>query len=443
MKKKTFDAKMLASLGLVCFLFIAGMFSSCSKDSSGDARDLLATVPSDAGGVAVIDLGGILDKLDCKTSGSEITLSKELTEAYVKENPTDKDKPKPGELKKIDMGIAPTSLVMFYAERPYITGVLDDPAKFKAYVEKEQKGTFKEEQGANVLNEVAYIGNQFWVSPSGSISPDRLVQFTKLSKDQSYASNSLADELTKMDHDIAALASTDALLNNMGHQRNQLRLALTSIFDDASWLEFDGDFNKESFEMEASIYNSERKPAKFLLPFEKIDTKTVESLGNNADILFAAGVPKALVKKVLDVFASFGGGLPKDVTDAIGSIDGTIAGAMSDNGSGSKAVITTDGNASPALLEMLGNQSGMTVTRDDKFIRLQQGAASCGNLLNIPKVTDEFKGAYFGMATGGQSIAKGVKELVFTAKPDNGSLKFCLEITYDGDLLKNMTQFMK
>lgn len=440
MKTCKFRTNLAASFGIICVLLIIGLFSSCSKDAGADARDLLATVPSDASGVAIIDVEEILDKLGCKVSKTEITLSPELAKAYQSKNP--EKNAKDGETTTIDLGVAPTSIVMFFAERPFMTGVIDDPAKFKEYIEKEQKGTFKEEQGVNVLDDMAYVGNQFWISMTGSINPERILQFTKLGKEQSYLSNELSETLLKMDHDVAALASIDAILNNTGHQRNGLRLAITSVFEDATWIGLDGEFDKNELDMSISVYGSNQKPSKFLLPFEKIDVATVRQLGGKADMVFAAGVPSALIKKVLDVFSAFGGGFPKDITDALGNIDGTMAFATSMSGSGAKGIVTTDGKAGPTLLEMLSNQSGMTVTRDGKYLRLQSGT-SCGNIINIENAASEFKGAYFGLMASGKTIGQGVKETVFTAKPDNGSLEFDFKITFDKDVFQNFSKFMK
>ena len=58
MKAKT----ILTRVYLLCAITMLTLLASCSKDKDGVARDLLASVPSNSGAVAVIDCEQMIEK---------------------------------------------------------------------------------------------------------------------------------------------------------------------------------------------------------------------------------------------------------------------------------------------------------------------------------------------------------------------------------------------
>lgn len=423
-------------------LLIAG----CSKDSSHDAEALLETVPADADFAVVLRLGDFLEKAGCKVSDSEITLSKDIRESI--------EQMKDSASREVILsfvdgksGINPEVLCVFGASHNLVTGLLKDPVEFKKFVEKEVGHPFVEDEGVNVNGSFAYIGNQFWFDLGGQPEPADLARYAKLSKKQSFAGKDEAALILDSDRELTGLADLSAVLQTRTRNRAQLSMALSMMFDDASSLFFTCNANKKLLEINASLINAKGKKAKFLLPVEKLDTKTIASLGGESELLAAISLPKSLVKKFTGILASLGGGLSKDNIEALENIDGTAAFAGSMQAGLARGVITTASKPSAQLVEMTGALLGCVVTVRDNSMVLNfdngnhMSAPEGKGGFDVAEAAKDFKGAIGGIVTDGNVRFFGYEPAVsdkfrVMLMPVDGSLelRFSTELNKDGIL---------
>lgn len=420
----------LAVLVVVLTMVIA---VGCSSDSSSEAESLLKTVPADADAVAILNVEQLLKKSGCKVKGTEI----ELPADFRKKIEEMKDTAARNTIMTIaggEAGVSPKAICVFYGTRTFITGLLEDPSAFKAYVEKRTKSSFSEDGGANVNRNIAFIGNQFWIGIPGLPESAELVRYTKLSKDQSMASHPYAEKLTSMKEDLEGMADLGQVLGTTGRSRAQISMAMAALFDKATMIGFKGEVGKTDVEISARFLNSKGEPAKYLLPTGKIDTEVLKKTSEKTRTLVAAYVPSGLVDKITGIFASFGGGLPESLTAPLKEIDGTLA--FSEGPDGMTGIVSTAKTPTPALVELTGEQSRMTVTIDGKSMLLNKGTVPGGNL-EVSTISGYFKGAMFG-AVGDKLVGicdyyPGYCEGIMVSPVDNTlEIKMFAELGSDG-----------
>ncbi len=175
--------KITCSLLTVMTLLLLAV--GCSKSSSDDALSLLRTVPADASSVVVVNIASAVERLGGSTDGAKINLSKELQKT-IDESQAIKPKDKQ-DLKEIcdgESGVAISSVVFFSAARSYITGLLNDPDKFVAYMQKNSGKEVREEDGAKIIGQTAVIGNQFWECTTGTPDIEQLKYYQQLNEKQ-------------------------------------------------------------------------------------------------------------------------------------------------------------------------------------------------------------------------------------------------------------------
>lgn len=110
----------------------------------------------------------------------------------------------------------------------------------------------------------------------------------------------------------------------------------------------------------------------------------------------ALSISKDLMKKIDQAGSSLGGNMFGAFIKMFGSIDGTVAAAVSDLDNfsdGLSGAVTTDGNPSNDLMQLL-SQFGAT-RKDGKVVRITNGTPK--GSLEMSKAADYFKGAMIGI----------------------------------------------
>lgn len=420
----------IASLLMLVVMAIA---ASCSSDKSAEAEKLLKTVPADADLVALINVDGMLANGGCKVKDGKVTLPAEAQKALA-EMPDKNVRSTVESILGGKSGISLTYLSVFNSSRYLMTGLLDDPAAFKAMVEEKSESKFQEEGGAAVCKNIAYIGNQFWIGMPGLPESSELVRYTKLSKDRSMAGHVYADRMLESESVVTGIADLASALGTAGRNRAQISMAMAALFDKATFVGFEGKMKKTSAEIEVKLLNSKGEPSKFLLPTGKIDTKAIGNIGGKAQAVVSGDIPSGLVKKITSIFSSFGGGLPETLTKPLEEVEGTMVFVSGNDGM--TGVISTNGTPSPALVELTGEQTRMTVTVDGKQMLLNKGTQPEGPI-EVATTADYFKGAMFG-AVGIDLFGTSGKEGGYLegvmVKPEDGSLEteIFVELGQDG-----------
>ncbi len=415
--------KITCSLLTVMTLLLLAV--GCSKSSSDDALSLLRTVPADASSVVVVNIASAVERLGGSTDGAKINLSKELQKT-IDESQAIKPKDKQ-DLKEIcdgESGVAISSVVFFSAARSYITGLLNDPDKFVAYMQKNSGKDVREEDGAKIIGQTAVIGNQFWECTTGTPDIEQLKYYQQLNEKQSYVSTDGAKLLMDGDKVMTYVADVNRSLA-MIPNASYMKIASSLIFNDMAYLAGDADIKNKTLTSSTFVLNSDMKPAELLLPVEKIDPSVVKSFDKGGAIYFAAGVPSKLTKKIADLAGSMMGGNSDAITGVLESIDGTIALRANPDGKEIEARIQTTGKNFAELSSLLQNLFGLTVTRDGDTLTAVLGSKDFTGNITPSQAADKLKGAWMGIVSDG-FIARDVTT-VTKLSMDKKSLRLDIE----------------
>lgn len=413
------------SYSILSVLMLLFVVAGCSKSSGDDAASLLATVPADASSVVLVNLAGTVEKLGGTTDGSTIKLGKDLQKA-IDESQAIKaeDKQQIKDLCAGESGVAISTIAFFAAARSYVTGLLNNPEKFIAYMEKETGSKVVEENGAKVIASVAVIGNQFWVCTTGTPDVDQLKYYQQLNEKQSYASADAASLLLETDKVVTYVADVNRSLSLIP-QATSLRMVSSLIFNDMAYVAGSADLQKNNLVAYASVLNSEMKPAELLLPIEKIDASVIKSFEKGGDLYFAAGVPEKLTKKISDLVGTAMGANAKMFEGVLGAIDGTVAVRCSSGAINAEALIQTNGKNFNDLSSILQAMMGLVVTRNGNTLTAVRGSKDFTGTITPEVAADKLKGAWIGVVSDG-FIARDITT-VTKLSPDKKSLRIDME----------------
>lgn len=417
--------------------------TSCKEDRA-DMTGLLSTVPSSAGGVISLDLKSILQDMGCKIDKNVIKPGKEVSEFLS----TMKDKERAELLKLLngESGISPECAVVFFdANRCFLTVSLDDVEAFCKFMENDKGQSFVDQgSGVRICGNVAVKGAQAWICLSSGkrIDGEAISAYSSLKNSQSFLSNPMASRFVEPKNDIVGWGSIQTLLSGTMSRGNMsvLTLGMGFLFEDASDLAFSIDFEKGFLQASATILNEEGKPAKYLMPSEKINTSTIEGLGESCDAMIAFTLTPKMVSKIGKIGSAIGGNLFGDLTSYLKNVDGTIGALWSNPTSGEyrtvTGVVTTKGEVSQQLKDIISNMVA-PVREDGKLLRFSNGLVS--GRLNVKESCDKLKGSCLGGVINLQGLkevngslpaeAGSFENLIFTMNPDSGGLTFKFTLT--------------
>ena len=415
----------------LALLMLSPLFFSCSQQKSADMSDLLKTVPSSANGVVGINLSGMLKKIGCKIDGTTITPGKDVNGWLDKL--TGDDRQEMEALLNGDSGIDPLGAILFYdANRTYITFAISDTEKFVAFVEKKTDAKFQQEDGGvSICQNIAMKGAQAWMLVSGrGFDTDLLVSYCNLTTAQSFIQNPFGAEIATLTKDIVGWGKVTTLINSQLSftQISTLNVINNLLFEDATAVSFSVEFLKGEMKSSFTMLNDKGKPAKYLLPDDRIDVSLVKSIAENTNCLFAMSLNKKLIEKLENTFSMLIGQSSYKYIEALKNADGTFAFALGNDFNNVyenvKGVMTTDGNASIDLKSMLSNWA--PISEDGKYIRFSRGTVQ--GTLDVAKYAEKLKGATIGLALSSDFISEVVRNdiesMVLKLDPDSGGMKF-------------------
>lgn len=420
---------------ILLMVMIVAVAAGCSKSGNGDSDALLRTIPADASSVAMLNLQQAVKSVGGKTDGKTIELPAELQEAVAGSKALrDSHKQIFKDICNGETGVSMTSIAFFSAARSYFTGLLDDPDKFVAYVEhlkSENRADSLpavkavEQDGMRQIGDVAVIGNQFWMCVQGTPDTDQLRYYQTLNGNQSYASAEAATLLLQQDKVLTYVADVKRTLDRMP-EAGYSRVAMSMMFDDIAYLAGSASINGKDVVSNSVVLNSKMKPAKLLLPAEKIDVSVVKALDKNADIFLAAGLSGKLTKKIGDAITSAFGQQLSAIATPLAQIDGTTAVCGDGALTGFEARVQTTGKDFAGLSQLLQMIPGAGVTRDGNVLTVRYGQTVAPGSIAAADAAAKFKGAWMAMLAS-DVPGKGMSTLVRLA-PDDNSLKLDIEM---------------
>ena len=434
----------IRSIYALLIVAVLTVFNSCKKETV-DVTELLKSVPSSAAGVVVFNMEGMLEDAGCKIKGHQVEPSKEVL-ALLNKNSSSGNK---DYLMLFDgsTGIEPKGAVVFYdSNRAFLTFALYDVNKFCEFIENQNGTKFTtEDSGVKLNGNIAVKGAQAWVclTKGKRIDPDGIASYSTIGTSQSFLVTPMGEKLLTEENDIRGWAMINTFVNEMlsRSDRSMVTLGLGFVFEDSESVKFKADFKKGEIEAEAVVLNGKGKPAKYLLPSDKVDVETLKSLGTSCDALMAFTVTPKLIKKFEQLGTALGGSLFGDLGDTFKNIDGTVGIISSGEGVGEsiRGLVSTKGEVSKALRDLISQQIA-PVSVEGKYLKFEKGDVK-GNL-DVAECAEELKGCCIGVAvdaTGynsvgyGDSAPSGLKNMFIKLKPESGGLELELEVNTMND----------
>lgn len=413
------------SCNLLAVLMLFFVVVGCSKSSSDDASSLLKTVPADASSVVLLNLAKAVEQLGGSTDGTTVKLSKDLQNTIASSLAIkDEDKKMIRDLCDGESGVSISTLAFFAAARSYVTGLLNNPEKFIAYVEKKRGAKAIEENGAKIIASVAVIGNQFWICTTGTPDVEQLKYYQQLNEKQSYASVDAASLLLDEEKVVTFVADVNKSLLLIP-QATYFRIASALIFNDMAYIAGGAYFQKNTVVANASVLDSDMKPAELLIPIEKLDASFIKSFEKDADGYFAAAIPAKLTKKISDIAGTILSTNARMLEGVLGAVDGTVAARYSSGLINVEALIQTNGKNFNDLSSILQGTMGLVVTRNGDVLTAVRGSKDFSGSITPAEAADKLKGAWLGIVSNGL-IARDVS-IIAKLSPDKKSLRIDME----------------
>ncbi|MBD5356306.1 MAG: hypothetical protein HDR88_04785 [Bacteroides sp.] len=404
--------------------------SSC-KQESVNVTDLLSTVPSSSSVVMGINIESLLKKSGCKIEGSAIVPGNEVQALLGSDSfKNSKDSKIIEVIFNGGSGIDPVGAILFKdAYNEYLTFALADTDKFKSFIEQHSGETFTD--GGNdvqVCGNVAVKGAQAWIADGTTIDPKAVANYASLGDGQSFMTKDFSDKIANMTTDFVGWGEIRKLLEDKMSMSERTTVMLINgiLFDEAQSILFDVDMLKGEAKATFSVYNKEGKPAKYLLPSDKLNVETIKKVGPKANALVAVSITKELIKKLDSLLSSFGGEI-EQTAKALKSVDGTTAVAFENLSDMSvlKGVVTTDGKAGLDLMQLISSIA--PTSKDGKLVLFSKGVV--GGELDVDKEAENLKNATFGVVLSMASSFPdnhsfdGFKTLTVAFEPKGGSVE--------------------
>ena len=414
-----------------------GMFS-CAKDKT-DVSDLVSTVPSSAGCVIGLNLNSILQKAGYEIENGVIKNSKQNENI---KGVTPEESELIDMLGKEGSGIDPTGAIIFYdANRLIMTFALSDNAKFRSVVEEKLNEKFNNVSGVDMCGNVAVKGAQAWIGLNDKpLDADLIQGYSSLSSSQSFVNNSFAEQIREMEEDVAGWGKLSVITKNFlnFNDMTMFNLVTGSLFENADQFTMKINFEKGKCETEIAILNDKGKPAKYMLPADKIDVSTVKTIGSKVDVVAGMTITPKFLEKFDKIGNTLGGVMFKNLTTMMKDVDGTVAIAFSNpealnqNLSG---VVTTKGVPSLPLKQLVSSVA--PVREDNNLLRFSLGQMN--GEMEIDKCSELLKGCTFGIVADfpvypiselqklpfmKNSLDKDFNLYCFRMKPEDGSINF-------------------
>ena len=404
--KKPFSSLLSTILPLLSMVLCIVSLTGCTGNDGADTLDLLGTVPADAEAVGVLQVNTLVDQTGGKIKDGRIEDATSLKDACEQLYATvGSINVKYHELFfSPESGLEASSVIVFsYKGSTFLSALVADEAQLKNAVGRIAPGDWEKVGKAQVNGEFVIRENRFWTMPNGMI--ESVERFANLSEVESFRSNAYAETMSKSADALTVWASIEGLMKTSGMaftQQATARMALGMFFNNPSCVAISANVEKDMVKSTMRILDADLKPAKCELAVSKIDTKLVESLGGNANFVFAAGVSQKLVKQLLNLASSFGGSLPEPYASALEPIDGTLTFAATMvprdgfSGLGFKGAVQTSGKNNARLLQVLEPVVGKVQVDGNTFRFGNEGYGT--GIAPLADVAKDFNGAWLGLA---------------------------------------------
>lgn len=495
--------KMVKSLTLLACVAIAMLMPSCGSDSSNVASDLLKTVPEDAWMVTTFNGEAILADIEAEKSGDKWKFCDEFDDFIASlEAMNNEDRGEIMDLISADNGVNMNAFVLFSdsMKRVWFTGMLENPDKFKEYIEKlARDDNFVSRDDIDVMNCIAVKGNQFWIcsdrlieykdfNPTYSWEQEvkeraedarkEINEFAALESDNSFLANEYGSTLASMDKYAEAIVDLNYVLRELAREDSEamyFKQGLNMLFKDANYMVASLDVDKDRVSAKLDVLNREYKPAEFAFKLKEINGSDLAEFRGKATAMVALGLSKETVDKFMEIINESMS--PRELNDPdikrilniVSALEGTMAAAVdgtsmnmqSGKGVNAKAFVSFfDGRAASDLVTFIhsvaGNdlaelerEYGVKISAEDKKAVVEMGRESASG--NASEMADMLAGKYAGFVFDFNQMPT-VAEMVpfvqkfdkadFYAYDNDGGLSFETGICFKADGKNNAVKII-
>ncbi len=413
---------------LLPFVAIALLLvSSCSTDKTGDVKELLKTVPSDASVVAVMDMEKTLKEFGCKVKDGEVKPNEALL-AKIKEQKNEDFKFVSDLV--LNGGVEPSCCALF-AEgyNLYVIGFIADTEIFKKKVAEKFSEEFAPEGDISTCGNIACTSSRFWVclSSRNSIQAKDIKFFQDLSEKQSYLSGEASKYLVESDKCVRGWGDIKGCLNATGLDfttKAAFQMALEALFADAVEFKWDLEIDKDEVEMDFTLLNSKGGVAEFLYPTSKVNVQTIKDSNLGGAAIAALAISPKFSSRMQKDTKGKGMSVVGMLSNMISEVDGTVLIATGKN-SNISGIIPVKGNNTGDLTSLL-SQYDMKVTRENGSLRFNNGEPD--GTLSAANVADIFKDCMGGVVMSPDNwVSNADGYVALLLKPEKGGMELILK----------------
>lgn len=402
------------SLYALVLTVCAVALSACSGRSQ---RDLIKTVPEDAGFVCLLNLDPVYNALEIKADGENFTYCSELKDLFTQTGVSNRD------VNKILSALDQThnaAAIFEYDKQIYFTAFLKDVDNFEDYLEEADKNIdFEDEDGmrVNKAGNCVIDGNQLWCS-TGQITP---ADIKNLRKQKNFAEKypRFTEQLCEEEAVFSVAADLDrmAALFRVASQDQEAQFLQTFIgtaYKDAAFVVSNITLSPDKMEATAAVYNDRQEMATPVVKMQEIDPAVLAKVDCNAPLVAALGLPKEAMQQVGQLFAMMTGGTQQSqqMAQFISGMTGTAAFSVTDLNSWTVCLPFPDNQAATVvgtyLAGMLrqGGVQAQAATAGNYMILRSDQAQNVGG--KAPDgFADSYDAAFFDFAKIPESIVSG------------------------------------
>lgn len=276
--------KLTSLFGTSLFMLIILLFNSCSDSTKNDdAKRLLETIPSEALAVGVADIGSLVEKVGVGETDGEIKFKGKIGSDLLVF------------LFDGDSGVKQSVVTLFASKKCYgITGFIADEDVFKNVVQQRSSEEWSMENGYYICEEFIVKGNQYWVLLNG-VMDDFFDDMLGVTPEESVCSNVEVTDLLPVDKDLEFYIDYNKLVAMLPFEQS-VTIGMVKDMLVKDWTYSTGyvNFEKEYVDVKYNYLSEKGEPAEFMLPMSDVDSKLLENLPSESDIVVAMGTSSDL-----------------------------------------------------------------------------------------------------------------------------------------------------
>ena len=406
----------------IATMVLAIMFCSCS--GVDDRERILGSVPSSAGGVAVVDVANILADSGMNGEGRDSV---------------------GGMLSCFTHGGVDAGVVVAFVEKGKFTIVflLDDVRKFERYYAGRRSVSFSDSDGFRCASDGKVIvkDGMGWWSASGMDLAD-VRRYLSLADKVSVLEAPYAASLTSDSgaiHCVSRLSSLGAFAGDASLSF-KVKGIMSVLFDDAVYVASDVRFAPGKVEASARVLDGKGEAAKAVLPLQRLESGPLAESGLCGEMFVAISPGASVMRRLAERFGGVAG-VPERAMDALGELDGLMAVSLSVNDTYPRYpacdFIATFSNAETAssagdFISAFTDEEG-TVSADGRVLHISVGKPDG---MAFQEVSERFEGAVAGVYMSQKAMSlvyppawPGIfREAVVRIMPEGKSLGVSLEL---------------